>query len=220
MNIFNIIGPVMIGPSSSHTAGAARIGRIAYKLLDEKPVKAEIGLCGSFAQTYKGHGTDKAILAGIMNMHTYDEGIRDAKKLADEYGLTYEFYTTEIKGAHPNTALIHLYGESGKECSLQGVSVGGGNIEIRAVNGMNVNFNAEFNTLLVLHKDVKGTIANVTEQVASMGVNIGNFRSSRPIKGQDALMTIEIDGTMSAEEVERLRHLPNVKNVVLVRALS
>ncbi|SHK03380.1 L-serine ammonia-lyase, iron-sulfur-dependent subunit beta [Hespellia stercorisuis] len=220
MNIFNIIGPVMIGPSSSHTAGAARIGRVAYKLLDDVPVKAEIGLCGSFAETYKGHGTDKALLAGIMNMRTDDKRICAAREIAESSGLEYRFYTTQMKGAHPNTAIIHLWGASGKECSLQGASVGGGNIEIRSVNGMTVEFNAESNTLLVLHKDVKGTIAQVTEKVAAMGMNIGDFRSSRPVKGRDALMTIEIDESMHSGEVESLRSLPNVINVVLVKALS
>lgn len=219
MDIFDIIGPVMIGPSSSHTAGAVRIGRIAYKLLNELPVRAEIGLCGSFAQTYKGHGTDKAILAGIMNMHTYDIRIRNAQEVAKSLGIQYHFYTTQIKEAHPNTAEIYLVGKSGNECRIRGASVGGGNIEIRSVNGMEVDFNAQHNTLLVLHQDVKGTIAAVSNSVAASGMNIGNFQLYRPKKGQEGLMTIEVDGDVEEEDVNKLKSLPNVINVVLVRAL-
>ncbi|RDU24992.1 L-serine ammonia-lyase, iron-sulfur-dependent subunit beta [Anaerosacchariphilus polymeriproducens] len=219
MDIFDIIGPVMIGPSSSHTAGAVRIGRIAYKLLNELPIRAEIGLCGSFAQTYKGHGTDKALLAGIMNMHTDDIRIRNAQEVAKSMGIQYHLYTTQIKGAHPNTVEIYLVGKSGNECRMQGASVGGGNIEIRSVNGMEVEFKAQQNTLLVLHRDVKGTIAAVSNSVAASGMNIGNFQLCRPKKGHEGLMTIEVDGDVKEEDVIKLKSLPNVINVVLVRAL-
>ena len=110
MQVFDIIGPVMIGPSSSHTAGACRLGRVTRKILGDRPVKARIGLCGSFAQTYRGHGTDKAIIAGILDMHTYDARLRHALELAGEEGLTYEFYQTSIPGAHPNTAILEMTG--------------------------------------------------------------------------------------------------------------
>ena len=108
MNVFDIIGPVMIGPSSSHTAGAVRLGRVAWQILEDKPVKAVIELSGSFAQTYKGHGTDKALIAGIMGMDSYDERIRCSLELAREQGLEYEFHEVNIPDAHPNTAHIFL----------------------------------------------------------------------------------------------------------------
>ena len=164
MNVFDIIGPVMIGPSSSHTAGAVRIGRVANKLTDNKPLKqVEITLSGSFAQTYKGHGTDRALLAGIMGYHSYSAEIRDALEIAKQRGIEYTFLKEDIKGAHPNTARIHFILEDGEEGTMQGASIGGGNILVSQVNGMNVEFNGENNTILVMHQDKPGVIAAVTQ---------------------------------------------------------
>ena len=128
MQVFDLIGPVMIGPSSSHTAGACRLGRIARKILADRPVKARIGLCGSFAQTYRGHGTDKAIIAGILDMHTYDARLRHALEIASEEGLAYEFYLTSLPGAHPNTAILELTGAQGGTCRMVGASIGGAQV--------------------------------------------------------------------------------------------
>lgn len=219
MNVFDIIGPVMIGPSSSHTAGAVRLGRVAWKLLEERAVKAEIQLSGSFAQTYRGHGTDKALVGGIMGMHTYDEKIRDSLELAKEAGLEYSFQICEIPGAHPNTARITLEGEHGARAEVVGASVGGGNILVTEINGMAVSFTGQHNTLLVLHYDKPGTIAAVTNFMAYSEVNIGNFRLTRPKKGGEAVMTIEVDGDVSDALINSLRILPNVINVVLVRTV-
>ena len=162
MNVFDIIGPIMIGPSSSHTAGAVRLGYIAHKVLGERAVRAEIELCGSFAQTYRGHGTDKALIAGILGMKSDDERIRRSLELAAEEGLEYSFATAVIPGAHPNTARISLIGESGATAVVQGASIGGGNILVSQVNGLEVSFTGQHNTLLVLHYDKPGTIAAVT----------------------------------------------------------
>lgn len=219
MNVFDIIGPVMIGPSSSHTAGAVRLGRVAWKILGEKAVRARIQLSGSFAQTYRGHGTDKALIAGIMGMHTYDERIRHSLELAQEEGLDFDFEIGEIPGAHPNTARIALIGEHGATAVVQGASVGGGNILVNQINGMEVSFTGQYNTLLVLHYDKPGTIAAVTNFMAYSEVNIGNFRLSRPKKGGEAVMTIEVDGDVSDALINSLRILPNVINVVLIRAI-
>lgn len=219
MNVFDIIGPVMIGPSSSHTAGAVRLGRVAWKLLEERAVKAEIQLSGSFAQTYRGHGTDKALVGGIMGMHTYDEKIRDSLELARQQGLEYSFQVCEIPGAHPNTARIILEGEHGARVEVVGASIGGGNILVTEINGMAVSFTGQHNTLLVLHYDKPGTIAAVTNFMAYSEVNIGNFRLTRPKKGGEAVMTIEVDGDVSDSLINSLRILPNVINVVLVRTV-
>ena len=186
MNVFDIIGPVMIGPSSSHTAGAVRLGRVAWKILGEDVVQADIQLAGSFAQTYRGHGTDKALIAGIMGMHSDDERIRRSLELARERGLAFSFREEDIPGAHPNTALISLVGEHGARAVVQGASVGGGNILITQINGMAVSFTGQYNTLLVLHHDQPGVIAAVTNFIASSDLNIGNFRLSRPRKGGEA----------------------------------
>lgn len=219
MNVFDIIGPIMIGPSSSHTAGAVRLGRVAWKILGERAVQADIQLSGSFAQTYRGHGTDKALIAGIMGMHTDDERIRRSLELAQQSGLDFHFSTTELPGAHPNTARISLTGEQGAHAVVQGASVGGGNILVSQINGMEVSFTGQYNTLLVLHYDKPGTIAAVTNFMAYSEVNIGNFRLSRPKKGGEAVMTIEVDGDVSDALINSLRILPNVINVVLIRAI-
>lgn len=219
MNVFDIIGPVMIGPSSSHTAGAVRLGRVAWKILEEKAVRADIRLSGSFAQTYKGHGTDKALIAGIMGMHSDDERIRRSLALAEEEGLVYSFTAEDIRDAHPNTARIHLKGENGAECTIQGASIGGGNILITEIDGMEVSFTGQYNTLMVLHYDKPGTIAAVTNFMAYSGTNIGNFRLARKKKGGEAVMTIEVDGDVEESLIQSLRILPNVINVILIRAI-
>ena len=219
MNVFDMIGPVMIGPSSSHTAGAARLGYVAYKILGERAVKADITLSGSFARTYKGHGTDKALLAGILGFHSDDERLRSSLELARSAGLDYIFHTTDLPGAHPNTARLCLTGESGPSCTVQGASVGGGNILGTAINGMEGSFTGEHNTLLVPHHDRPGTIAAVTNYMAESTLNIGNFRLNRPVKGGEALMTIEVDGDVPADLIEGLKRLPNVIHVILIRAI-
>lgn len=219
MNIFDIIGPVMIGPSSSHTAGAVRLGYVAGKILDEPPVRAVIRLSGSFAQTFRGHGTDKALLAGILGFAPDDVRIRDSLSLAEQMNLQFEFHCEDIPGSHPNTARITLTGSGGKEVTVQGASVGGGNILVSEINGMAVHVTGQSNTLVVLHRDKPGTIAAVTNFVACSGVNIGNFRLSRPQKGGEAVMTIEVDGDVPEALAENLKILPNIIQVVLIRAV-
>lgn len=216
LNVFDIIGPVMIGPSSSHTAGAVRIGRVARALLGAEPVRAEILLHGSFAKTYKGHGTDKALIAGIMGMATDDESIRFSPRLAAEAGLQVSIRPTEIDGAHPNTALITLEDKTGHTVSVQGASVGGGNILITKVNGMDVQITGQYNTLIVLHQDTPGTIAAVTELLAEGQVNICNFRLARQKKGGVAVMTIEMDGAFDPALNARIEALPHILNSTML----
>lgn len=222
MNVFDIIGPIMIGPSSSHTAGAVRLGRVANKVMNnEKPVEVKIELSGSFAHTYKGHGTDRALMAGIMGYHSYSEEIRDALQIAKDRGIDYEFIPTDIPGAHPNTARMHIKGEHGTTCVVEGASIGGGNIRVDYLNGMRVDFTGERNTILVMHYDKPGLIAAVTNLMAEKyrDVNIGNFRLSRPVKGGEAVMTIEIDGMPPKGMIEDMRQIKDVTNVILIRAI-
>ena len=219
MHVFDIIGPIMIGPSSSHTAGAVRLGRVAWKILGERAVRAEIQLSGSFAQTYRGHGTDKALVAGIMGFHSDDERIRSSIQLAEQWGLALSFREEEIPGAHPNTARITLTGESGGQAVVQGASVGGGNILVTEINGLAVSFTGQYNTVLVLHQDRPGAIAAVTQFMAGSGLNIGNFRLSRSKRGGEALMTIEVDGDVSDALMDSLRALEPVQQAVLIRAI-
>nr|WP_297706368.1 L-serine ammonia-lyase, iron-sulfur-dependent subunit beta [uncultured Butyrivibrio sp.] len=220
MNVFDIIGPIMIGPSSSHTAGAVRLGRVVNKLIDDRPLKkVEITLSGSFAQTYKGHGTDRALLAGIMGYNSYSPEIRDALTIADERKIDYSFVKENIKDAHPNTARIHFVLEDGTEGTMLGASIGGGNILVNQINGMNVEFNGDNNTILVMHEDKPGVIANVTHMMhfEHAELNISNFHLSRQEKGGDAIMTIELDGKPPEELVDEIRQIEHVKNAILIR---
>jgi L-serine dehydratase len=218
MNIFDIIGPVMIGPSSSHTAGAARIGRAGYKILGEEVTKAGIDLAGSFAQTGRGHGTDRALVAGLLGMFPDDERIRDSFTIAREQGMEFSFTEVKIPRAHPNTARLHLAGRSGKKCMVQGASIGGGNIIITNVNEMETSFTGAADTLIIAHKDMPGMIASVADLLAAGNINIGNFRLNRPHKGFEAVMTLEIDGAIDKDTVIELGKLPHIDNVVYLKA--
>lgn len=220
MGLFDIIGPVMIGPSSSHTAGAARLGRVTRALLGTEPVQAEIRLHGSFAKTYKGHGTDRALVAGILGMETDDPGLRNALETARERGLEVTFKTVELDGAHPNTAWILLTDAAGDQVSLIGSSIGGGNILVTKLNGMDVYFTGEKETLIVRHQDVPGIIASVTEVAALAGANISNFRLSRKEKGGEAVMTIELDGSFGPDLALAVRHLPHIYSSILLMPVS
>ena len=222
MNIFDIIGPVMIGPSSSHTAGAVRLGRVANKLIDDRKLsRVEIILSGSFAQTYKGHGTDRALMAGIMGYHSYSPEIRDALEIAKKQGIDYTFLKQNIKGAHPNTALIHYYTEDGEEGTVQGASVGGGNILVNRINGMDVHFTGENNTIIVMHHDKPGVIAAVTHvmhwQYADL--NISSFFLSRESRGGNSIMTIEVDSVPPEDLIDKIREIEHVTNAIEVRRL-
>ena len=222
MNVFSIIGPVMIGPSSSHTAGAVRLGRVANKLTDNRPLKkVEITLSGSFAQTYKGHGTDRALLAGLMGYHSYSAEIRDALEIAKSRGIDYTFLKEEIRGAHPNTARIHFTLEDGTEGTVQGASVGGGNILVSQINGMNVEFTGENNTILVMHQDKPGVVAAVTQLMhfEYADLNIATFHLTREARGGDAIMTIEIDGQPPEGLIGAIRKISNVSNAILIRRI-
>lgn len=219
MNVFDILGPVMIGPSSSHTAGAARIGRIALALLGAPAVKADILFHGSFAKTYKGHGTDKALIAGIMGMNTDDTRIRSAPELAKEQGLEVNISTGDIDGAHPNTARVTLTDKDGRSITLQGSSIGGGNILVQEVNGMSVSITGQHTTLIVRHRDTPGTIADVTEVLSEAGVNICNFTLSRQEKGGEAIMTIELEGNFGDDLNEQIEALPNIYSSTMLRPI-
>lgn len=222
MNVFDIIGPVMIGPSSSHTAGAVRIGRVVSKLSEGTiPKKVEITLSGSFAETYRGHGTDRALLSGIMGYHSYSPEIRDALAIANEKGMEYSFLCENLKGAHPNTARIRYFLEDGTDGIVQGASIGGGNIVIDHINGMHVHFTGDYTTLLVMHEDKPGVIASVTNMMHWQygDLNIANFRLSRQRKGGDAIMTIEMDNIPPDTLIDDIRRLNYVTNAILIRRL-
>ena len=193
LDIFDILGPVMVGPSSSHTAGAVRIGRMARTLLGDQPVKAEIGLYGSFAETGPGHGTDRALIAGLLGMNPDNMEIPHSFEIAAEQGLKFSFHTGRLREAHPNTAVITAENAEGKQIVLQAASTGGGRIRVDRLNGVDVNFTGEFNTLIVRHQDVAGMMADITRELADVRINIANMSLCRDRRGGDALTVIETD---------------------------
>ncbi|MBQ3079077.1 MAG: L-serine ammonia-lyase, iron-sulfur-dependent subunit beta [Clostridia bacterium] len=219
MNIFDIIGPIMIGPSSSHTAGAARIGRAAARLLDDEPVKAKITLSGSFMRTYQGHGTDKALIAGILDMPVDDLRIRDSFEIAQKKGFEYEFILEDIPDAHPNTALIALEGKNGGCVTMRACSVGGGAIRVEELNGLAVSFTGAMDTLVISHTDAPGVIANVSSLIAGLGVNIATMQVFRRNAGGDAVMVIETDHAPDNDSVRMIRRLRGIRTANLLLKL-
>ena len=213
INIFDMMGPVMIGPSSSHTAGAARIGNMGRTLLGEEVARADIGLYGSFAETGFGHGTDRALLAGLLGMKPDDLRIPNAYEEANRAGMAYSFRTVELRDAHPNTALLELTGKSGKKLTLQASSIGGGAIVVNKIDGIDVNFTGDFNTLIVRNQDESGSVAAITSILSQVHINVANMSVNRHRRGGDALMVIETDQHIKPRQVEFLSELPGILSV-------
>lgn len=219
MNLFDIIGPVMIGPSSSHTAGAARIGRMARRLLDDTPVKAEILLHGSFAKTYKGHGTDRAVIGGLLDMAVDDQNLRNSLDIASEQGLLFRFLPVDLKDAHPNTILLHLWGEKGGEIQVQAASVGGGEIRVEYIDGLEAGFRGKNHTLVIFHQDVPGVIAEVSNVLGKKNLNIATMRVFRESVGGRAVMALEMDDVIYAHTLEALRQVNGVRKAISLEKL-
>ena len=213
INIFDMMGPVMVGPSSSHTAGAARIDNMGRTLLGEEVARADIGLYGSFAETGYGHGTDRALLAGLLGMKPDDLRIPNAYEEANRAGMAYSFRTVELRDAHPNTALLELTGKSGKKLTLQASSIGGGAIVVNKIDGIDVNFTGDFNTLIVRNQDETGSVAAITSILSQVHINVANMSVNRHRRGGDALMVIETDQHIKPRQVEFLSELPGILSV-------
>ena len=218
MNIFDIIGPVMVGPSSSHTAGAVRIGLIARRLLGGQPATAKITLSGSFAATGTGHGTDRALVAGLLGMKPDDIRIPDSFALAVEQGLAFTFDKIELKEAHPNTAILQLSTAGGRELEVQASSLGGGRIMVNKLDGINVNFNGDSPTLIVHNLDQPGHVAEVTSMLSHKSVNIATMQLYRNHRGGYAVMVIETDQDIPAEALRWLSRLEGVIKVTYLNA--
>ena len=210
--VFDIIGPVMIGPSSSHTAGAARIGKMARELFGREPKWITISFYGSFAKTYKGHGTDVAMIGGLMNFETDDERIINAFDHAKEKKMRIRIREEDAVTDHPNTARI-IVGDDEGEMELVGISIGGGKIEIIELNGFELKLTGHHPAILVVHDDRFGAIAAVSNLLARHKINIGQMDVSRKAVGQMALMTIEVDQTIDEAVVAELKLLPEVTQV-------
>ena len=205
MDIFDILGPVMVGPSSSHTAGAARIGAMARTLLGEEVADAKLHLYGSFAETGKGHGTDRALVADLRIPNAFEE----AKKA----GLRYTIDEIDLRDVHPNTAVLELTGKGGRALTVQASSLGGGRIMVNKLDGIEVNFTGESNTLVVRNQDEFGSVAAVTSILNQLRVNVANMSVHRHKRGGDALMVIETDQHIKPKQVEFISELPGILGV-------
>ncbi|BBN98624.1 L-serine ammonia-lyase, iron-sulfur-dependent subunit beta [Sporolactobacillus terrae] len=215
-SVFDIIGPVMVGPSSSHTAGAAKIGRVARKLLGTVPIKAAVTLYGSFAETYQGHGTDVAIAAGLLDFDERNPNLPDSLSIAEKQGMQITFTADKQTPVdHPNTVRISLT-DGSEMMEIVGVSIGGGKIEINEVNGFSVSLSGSNPALLVLHHDRYGAVAEVAGMIATYEMNISYMQVSRKQKGSLALMVIQTDEEIGDDLVTGVSHLPNILNVAVL----
>ena len=214
MNLFDILGPVMVGPSSSHTAGAVRIGRVARRLLGEgTPRYAHIALSGSFAATGTGHGTDRALIAGLLGMEPDDERIPGSPEVAQAEGMAYAFSRVNLSGEHPNTAKIELTAQSGKQLSVIASSLGGGRITVVEMNGLRVNFSGDLPTLIVQNRDKPGCVGDVAGMLAREGVNIATLQLYRDYPGGNAVMIVETDKAVPAHGIKTLEEMEYISSV-------
>ena len=217
---FDILGPNMIGPSSSHTAGALRIAFVAGRMV-ERAVSVKFVLYGSFARTYHGHGTDRALVGGILGYHPDDERIRDSFEHAKEAGLAFSFEENFTdKEIYPNTVDIYVTDKDGSVVSLRGKSIGGENAGITRLNGVDVELTGNYCTLVVEHVDKKGTLAFVTTVLSAYDLNIGSLRLYRESKGKRAYAIIEVDTNVSNQVVSALKGVESVTNVLVVPAIQ
>ncbi|MGN0334674.1 MAG: L-serine ammonia-lyase, iron-sulfur-dependent subunit beta [Lachnospiraceae bacterium] len=213
MNIFDIVGPVMVGPSSSHTAGAVRIGYVSRKLLGESVKRAEILLYGSFLATGKGHGTDRALIAGLLGMQPDDERVPFSFEEAKQAGMEFVFGKANLKEAHPNSVVLKLTGISGKKLEVLAASLGGGRMKICRLDGLEANFCAEYPTLIVQNVDRPGHVATVTSMLAGLGINIGTLNLYRNSRGGSAVMVVECDREIPEESIAWLEKQEGIEKV-------
>ena len=219
-NVFDLIGPIMVGPSSSHTAGAVRLGAMARKILGEEPTGGTISLHGSFAKTGKGHGTHLALIAGLLGMAPDDERIPEAIKLAKERGLNFSFKIVDLGDVHPNTVKFELLGKTGCHAQIVGSSIGGGAIVIREINDFQVEIRGDYPTLVILHQDLPGLVAQVALLLATAQTNIARMLVSREKRGAQALMVLETDEKIDDAVLVLMRRLPKIYQVLAIEQLD
>lgn len=217
---FDIIGPRMVGPSSSHTAGAVRLSKIAGELVDYDVKKVQFILHGSFAKTCKGHGTDRALVAGMLGMKENDPKLKQALKIAKEKGIDYDFLEADLGEVHPNTVKFMIEKMDGQKISLMGSSVGGGSIKIIEINGLKVEFTGCYPTIITRHIDHPGIIAQITKILADYEINIAFMSVFRQDKGEDAFMVIETDNKIHPEYVTYMKeNIKDIKNIYQINPL-
>lgn len=213
MTIFDIMGPVMVGPSSSHTAGAVRIGSITRRLLGSQPVGAELLLHGSFAATGKGHGTDKALVAGILGMSPDDPRIPQSFALAEQQGLALQMAHTVIRSAHPNSVILKVLDTNGRRLEVLASSLGGGRVRVNAVDGLEASFSGEYPTLIIRNHDLPGQVAEVANILSRRKVNIASMKLHRDMRGGLEIMVIESDQPIWQVAIDELRTCEGIVSV-------
>ncbi|MFX1562249.1 MAG: L-serine ammonia-lyase, iron-sulfur-dependent subunit beta [Promethearchaeota archaeon] len=214
-SVFEIIGPIMIGPSSSHTAAAVRIGQISRALLGEAVTKAVILMHGSYALTGKGHGSDKALVAGLLGFDVADERIRDAPKYAKDAGMIVKFRNVDLGDEyHPNTVRLLIEGASGSHFEITAVSVGGGNITVTEINGLPIQLSGEYHTLITIHKDQPGIVARATAIIANHKINIATLNVARQRRGGLAAMAVEMDQPLPPEALSELEDRAQIVRLI------
>ena len=217
ISVFDVMGPNMIGPSSSHTAGAARIGFLAQKMINGPLKKVEFTLYGYFSRTYKGHGTDRALLGGIMGFSTDDMRIRNSFEIAEKKGLEFTFTPNKLEtDIHPNTVDIHMVNESGQEMTVRGESLGGGKVRIVRINSVQVDFTGEYSAVIVTHQDKPGVVAYITKCLSDRNVNIAFMRLFRESKGEIAYTIFDTTEHLDEAAEEEMRAIPGVTRVRLL----
>ena len=216
ISLLDVVGPVMIGPSSSHTAGAAKLAKTARLIYDKPFKKVRFGLGGSFASTYRGHFTDYALVAGALGMSEDDERLGQSFEIAEKEGVEFVFYPTEIPSVYENTARITFVSENGDEFFVEGASLGGGRILVTNINGLACELNATMPTVIVQQQDVKGVVSDVSTILAFNNINIGIMKVSRTSRGDKAFCVIECDDIIPENVIEELRQVNNVISVVVV----
>ena len=220
MGIFDVLGPIMIGPSSSHTAGAARLGKIA-KTIVNKPIKEVTFLLhGSFKETYKGHGTDRALVAGILGMLPNDWRLRDSIALAEGEGISLKFLPCDLGQAHPNTVKFLIKDIEDVHWEIMGSSIGGGLVEINEINGNKVKITGQNPTIITSHDDIPGTVSKISTLLYNNGINIASMNLMRSQKGKDATMTVEIDHAASEDVIEEIASVKGVNRVIVINSLG
>ena len=217
IDVFDIMGPIMVGPSSSHTAGAVRIGRMARTLLGDEPVKAVIHLHGSFAETGVGHGTDKALVAGLLGMATDDLEIPNSFEIAEKRGLKFTFDEVDLREAHPNSVKLEIIGASGHRMKMQASSIGGGRIMVDKLDGVWVSFSGDYHTLIIQNMDNQSNLADVTTALSLARVNVANMSMHRSVKGGNVMMIVETDDPIPGYIVELLEKQPGILQVIHYR---
>lgn len=218
ISVFDVIGPNMVGPSSSHTAGAASIALLAKKMIGEDIAMVKFTLYGSFAKTYRGHGTDRALVGGMLGFETDDIRIRDSFSIAKEKGLVFEFVcSNNDEDVHPNTVDMEIVSVSGRYLVVRGESLGGGKVRLTRINGVKVQFTGEYHALIIMQRDYPGVVAGITSVLSNYNVNIAYLRVFREEKGGLAYTIVESDEEIAELAVEEIKKNPAIKDIMLVK---